>query len=426
MLRNSSHSSPEDGTPSLGPRRLSRNGSGLFPSGAAIKESWTSSSLSARRAVYIAVYVTVIVVFALASTRFGFRHAEFSRRALPVFERKKDIELLMVAPLLTPSEKTTPRQVRAIHSWLQLRPAPRVYLAAETETDYVTFIRELSKKHVDLTRIERVAVDWREFDDPLLVRVRLPTISSIIERVLERGRSIPSTRNKVYVYINSDMVLFEEFVHAARYGAALGEYKRFLVVGERLELFMTDLDAVDSSKSSSSPVKTVPLPQLRDRSQKDGVWRGRWAVDYFVFGPETWERIPPFVIGRPRFDNWLVANARGVRLDATDSVVAMHQVHDYSHAGATNLTIRADFKSPIIEEENPGRTYNEEVLKRNNQTVNYREGSLDNICLKLRMSHSREFCLEKEKHSSCSASDALTAEEISSYVQHSLCGTIFA
>ena len=44
--------------------------------------------------------------------------------------------------------------------------------------------------------------------------------------------------------------------------------------------------------------------------------------------------MPPFLIGRACFDNWLVWRARELGrpvIDATRSVVAIHQSHDYSH-----------------------------------------------------------------------------------------------
>ena len=43
--------------------------------------------------------------------------------------------------------------------------------------------------------------------------------------------------------------------------------------------------------------------------------------------------MPAFVIGRARFDNWLVWRGResGIVVDASRAVVAVHQRHDYGH-----------------------------------------------------------------------------------------------
>ncbi|HZS24401.1 MAG TPA: hypothetical protein VFA30_05370, partial [Gaiellaceae bacterium] len=62
--------------------------------------------------------------------------------------------------------------------------------------------------------------------------------------------------------------------------------------------------------------------------------RGWAALDYFVFPRGLFDPIPPFLIGRACFDNWLVWRAREREhpvVDATRAVVAVHQSHDYAH-----------------------------------------------------------------------------------------------
>lgn len=44
--------------------------------------------------------------------------------------------------------------------------------------------------------------------------------------------------------------------------------------------------------------------------------------------------IPPFAIGRPGWDNWMIYRARSMKapvIDATRVITAVHQNHDYSH-----------------------------------------------------------------------------------------------
>jgi hypothetical protein len=58
------------------------------------------------------------------------------------------------------------------------------------------------------------------------------------------------------------------------------------------------------------------------------------GIDYFVFRRGLWREIPPFAVGRTMWDNWLIYSARARRVpvvDATASVMAVHQNHDYSH-----------------------------------------------------------------------------------------------
>jgi len=58
-------------------------------------------------------------------------------------------------------------------------------------------------------------------------------------------------------------------------------------------------------------------------------------IDYFAFSRGLYfKKTPPFVIGRPGWDNWLMWHARasGARVvDATAVVQAVHQNHDYSY-----------------------------------------------------------------------------------------------
>jgi hypothetical protein len=53
--------------------------------------------------------------------------------------------------------------------------------------------------------------------------------------------------------------------------------------------------------------------------------------------------VPPFAIGRPGYDNWLLwaAATRGAKvIDATAAVTVVHQRHDYSHVGGKSVAYR--------------------------------------------------------------------------------------
>src|SRR5579872_5436680 len=57
-------------------------------------------------------------------------------------------------------------------------------------------------------------------------------------------------------------------------------------------------------------------------------------IDYFAFTKGFAQQVPPFAIGRTRWDNWLIWHARSMGypvVDASKSVMAIHQSHDYSH-----------------------------------------------------------------------------------------------
>jgi hypothetical protein len=58
-------------------------------------------------------------------------------------------------------------------------------------------------------------------------------------------------------------------------------------------------------------------------------------IDYFVFPRHLlYQQVPPFAVGRPGYDNWLLWKVRSIGVpvvDVTRAVVAIHQNHDYSH-----------------------------------------------------------------------------------------------
>jgi hypothetical protein len=99
-------------------------------------------------------------------------------------------------------------------------------------------------------------------------------------------------------FVNADIILGPGLLTAARAVSARAE--RFLIVGESFE------------------------PEHS---------RGPAAIDWFVFPAGLFGELPPFAIGRARFDNWLLWKARqvGIVVNATHTVHAIHQPHPYDH-----------------------------------------------------------------------------------------------
>jgi hypothetical protein len=76
------------------------------------------------------------------------------------------------------------------------------------------------------------------------------------------------------------------------------------------------------------------MPSLYRRTLNEGVLRGPSAIDYFIFPHDLYRRMPPLALGRAYFDNWMIWAAKrygGKVVDATQSVLAIHQAHDYQH-----------------------------------------------------------------------------------------------
>jgi hypothetical protein len=123
------------------------------------------------------------------------------------------------------------------------------------------------------------------------------------------------------VYANGDIILREDFERAV----SLLPRRPCLLAGKRWNLHVAepiDFDQPDWSEA------------LERRAREVGRLGNKAQNDYFAFRPGTLGEIPPFAVGRPWWDSWLLLHARAIGawlVDATPSVVVIHQNHDYTH-----------------------------------------------------------------------------------------------
>jgi hypothetical protein len=140
------------------------------------------------------------------------------------------------------------------------------------------------------------------------------------------GRAQEMARHEVVAYVNCDIVLTEDFARGvARVTETFGANGKFLMVGRRWDTDITT--SIDFSANDwAERARALALEQNHQQSPD-------W-IDYFVFTRGLYGEIPPLVIGRVGWDNWLVWKVRsqGVPVvDATERVVAIHQNHDYGY-----------------------------------------------------------------------------------------------
>jgi len=128
--------------------------------------------------------------------------------------------------------------------------------------------------------------------------------------------------HSVRCFVNADVLLLDDFLPAVR--SVRASFERFLIIGETRDLDIRDELGVGTVSERA---------MLRERALAEGHSRGATAIDYFAFTAGLFDPVPPFVVGRARFDNWLVwrARDRGPVVDATRAVVPVHQRHDYAH-----------------------------------------------------------------------------------------------
>ncbi len=100
--------------------------------------------------------------------------------------------------------------------------------------------------------------------------------------------------------------------------------KDFLMIGRRCDVDITE--PIDFSKARWEKY-------LKAIAFEKGRLHGR-GIDYFVFSRGLYKEMPPLVIGRNWWDNWLVWKARSLKvpvIDASGVVTAIHHNHDYSY-----------------------------------------------------------------------------------------------
>lgn len=132
-----------------------------------------------------------------------------------------------------------------------------------------------------------------------------------------------ASRQTLLAYSNADIIFFPAFVNAL----AVLPRRDFLLVGQRSNVDLRIPIQFDDPGWEQS--LRAQVAEAGDVS--DPTW-----IDYFVMPRDSalTSEMPPFVVGRPKWDNWLMRRARELQvplIDGTNFITAVHQRHDYSH-----------------------------------------------------------------------------------------------
>jgi len=193
-------------------------------------------------------------------------------------------------------------QRNAIASWTRMNPRPAIILFGN-DAGTAEIAAEFGLQHVP-------HIKTNEWGTPL--------VSDLFEQAEKLGQT------PVLSYVNSDIILFDDFPAALTRVAASSE--KFLMVGRR-----TDVDIKEPIDFGTNWV-----PQMRERARREGVLQIARSIDYFAFSRGLYPSMPPLAIGRFWWDNWLLWKARALGatvVDASRSVLIVHQNHDYRHTG---------------------------------------------------------------------------------------------
>lgn len=193
-------------------------------------------------------------------------------------------------------------QRNAITSWTKLDPRPEVILFG-TDEGTAELCDELGLRHVP---------------DVAATAEGTPLISDMFLQ----GQALATT--PVVCWSNADVIYTGSLLAAAE--AIAARPRASYVVGQRTDIDQLDLLAFDGDWQD----------RLLDRATREGERKPVNWIDYFMFTRGLFPELPPFAIGRPGYDPWLIWRAADLGaevVDATPFVTAVHQRHDYSHVG---------------------------------------------------------------------------------------------
>jgi len=193
-------------------------------------------------------------------------------------------------------------QRNALKSWKLLHPEVEVILLGD-DAGAAEVAEELKLRHE--AYVERSARGTKRLD-----------------YVFERAQEI--ARHEIVCYCNCDILLMEDFRRAVEQVALARE--KFLMVGRRWDVNIAQ--EFDFARADWQ----AGLRKLATTSARQ---RGPEWIDYFVFRRGLYGGdMPPMVLGRVHWDNWLVWKAQSegcAVVDASAAVIAAHQNHDYGY-----------------------------------------------------------------------------------------------
>lgn len=200
----------------------------------------------------------------------------------------------------------------AIRSWMLLGRGCQIVLVNDEENTTESVAEEFGTEFIK-------EFNCNEHGTPLL--------DDVFSQVRSRARY------DILAHVNTDILLFPDFVDTICRYATQSRGREFLLLGRRWNLDVTE--RIDFERNDWSEV-------LLSRVKSEGFLHSLTGMDYWVF-PRAANIYPPaFCVGRPGMDSWLVFHAKthGIPvLDATDAITVIHQQHGYPMKRAPHFEI---------------------------------------------------------------------------------------
>lgn len=128
-------------------------------------------------------------------------------------------------------------------------------------------------------------------------------------------------------YINADIILQKDFVATLEKLLIKPVCDQPLLITARRKNIPLNTPLFDQPGSENDK-------QLQQLIAEYGCWDQSNAVDLFIFSRDLFNNIPPLVIGRMQWDNWLLWKATddaATIIDATADITILHPIHGYAN-----------------------------------------------------------------------------------------------
>lgn len=190
-------------------------------------------------------------------------------------------------------------QKNAIESWQRIIPKPTIVVCGD-EVGTQEMVKRYKLAHMRTIKTNERGV---------------PQLDYIFNEIQKRYH------DDLYLYVNSDIIFLDSPEKIVK--PLSRRFSSFLAIGQRFEMAST--------------------AQMKERIREGNVaLRSASWMDYFIFTPGVFSKIPPFLLGRTFWDKWLVWSAIQNRIpvvDVTEDLHAVHQSHSYSFSSTTNRDV---------------------------------------------------------------------------------------
>jgi hypothetical protein len=203
-------------------------------------------------------------------------------------------------------------QRNALASWRALGPDVEVLVMGD-DPGVSEAAREFGATHVG---------------DPARNEFGTPLLDWAFREAAARGSG------ELLCYVNADILLLDDFLAAVRRLPR----EAYLAIGQRWNCDIRS--PIDFASEGDS---------LAAWARANGSLDAGSGSDYFVYPRTTDFALPPFAVGRPGWDNWMMGRTLELGLpliDITESVTVIHQNHDYGHVAARR---GSDWEGPEAE-----------------------------------------------------------------------------